>query len=205
MRKAALFLLLALACAWGDWESCRTLAPSGGMPGRRILLEGVPYFAQGDPRWADLRLGNTNIPFAQEGCAVTSAAMVLAGYGAPVDPGTLNAKLSSHAGYTPSGWLYWEKALEVAAGAAELARGWGWYEGPASYALIDQNLRAGNPVIVRLERLERRPTHFVVIIGKCGWRYRCLDPGRAAHAQPRWLDEIPAKITGLRFYRYLGQ
>jgi hypothetical protein len=47
---------------------------------------------------------------AEAGCAVCSAAMVLAFYGQDIDPGRLNAFLSDNGGYTPEGWLYWEKA-----------------------------------------------------------------------------------------------
>ncbi len=201
-RKLLLFLLLALACVKGGEMGKQTLAAAGGCYFFCRIELPLSHFSQGDPRWADAMLGSTPATLAQEGCAVASAAMVLSGYGITTDPGTLNAQLIQHNGYTPEGWIYWERALELAAGPDERARGWSWYEGPASYALIDRNLLHGNPVIVRLRRLQPgAPMHFVVIVGKSGWRYCCLDPGRSGIAGARWLDEIPAKITGARFYQ----
>ena len=57
----------------------------------------------------------------EEGCAVSSAAMVLAFYGQDIDPGRLNAFLSDNGGYTPQGWLYWEKAADYQPGLARHA------------------------------------------------------------------------------------
>ena len=41
----------------------------------------VPAFAQDDPRWANVRIGPSTDTLGDEGCAVTSAAMVAAFYG----------------------------------------------------------------------------------------------------------------------------
>ena len=46
----------------------------------------VPVFAQDDPRWSDVRLGPSTDTLGDEGCAVTSAAMVAAFYGIKTDP-----------------------------------------------------------------------------------------------------------------------
>ncbi len=40
---------------------------------------------------------------------------------------------------------------------------------------MDDNILAGNPVIVRL-RLPSGRTHFVVVVGKQGWDYLVQDP-----------------------------
>ena len=46
-----------------------------------------------------------------------AAAMALASYGVDVDPGRLNKFLTTlPGGYTPQGWIYWEKAAEFDSG-----------------------------------------------------------------------------------------
>ncbi len=72
------------------------------------------------------------------------------------------------------------------------------YEDLPSYALIDKNLLAGNPVIVRLT-LKNGTTHFVVVVGKSGWDYLVVDPARS----PSWgvypLKDLTDRIEALRF------
>ena len=130
----------------------------------------------------------------QTGCALTSAAMVLSAYGVDTDPDRLNQYLTTHGGYTDQGWLYWEKAAEVAPGGqVEKA-----YEDAPSYALIDQNLLAGNPVIVRL-KLHNGTTHFVVVLGKEGWDYLIQDPARPPAYGVYPLKVLTDHIEALRF------
>ena len=150
-----------------------------------------------DPRWADDPLGPTPATLHDEGCAVTSAAMVLASYGLEVDPGRLNRFLTEHEGFTPQGWLYWEKAAECVPGRCEKA-----YEDDASYARIDWNLLRGNPVIVRI-RFPSGITHFVVIAGKEGWEYLIRDPGAGAARGLYPLSEIASQIEALRYYKQI--
>lgn len=156
----------------------------------------VPAFEQGDPRWTFDLLGPTYDTMGQAGCAVTSAAMVLAAYGVDTDPQRLNQYLTLNNGYTPNGWLYWEKAAEVAP-YAQVEKA---YEDPPSYDLIDHNLMAGNPVIIRLT-LRNGHTHFVVIVGKDGWDYLIRDPARP----PTWniypLKNLTSRIEALRFFK----
>jgi hypothetical protein len=156
----------------------------------------VPVFTQNDPRWTLQLLGPTFETLGQSGCAVTSAAMVLSAYGVDTDPGRLNDYLSTHAGYTEQGWLYWEKAAEAAPyDQVEKA-----YEDLPSYALIDENLQKGNPVIVRLT-LPNGRTHFVVIVGKSGWNYLIQDPARDPAYGVYPLKELTGRIEALRFFR----
>ena len=111
---------------------------------RRVELP-VPSFRQGDDRWRDDLLGPTQNTLGAEGCAVASAAMVLSSYGIDTDPQRLNEFLKGNGGYTPQGWIYWEKAAELSNGHVQKA-----YEDLPSYSLIDSNLDRRNPVIVRL-------------------------------------------------------
>jgi hypothetical protein len=192
---AVALLLYAGVPAFWNWK--HPISSSGGRYFVHRVAIALPVFTQGDPRWDFDLLGPTADTMGQAGCAVTSAAMVLSGYGVDTDPQRLNQYLTTHGGYTERGYIYWEKAADLSQGRIEKA-----YEDLPNYALIDQNLLAGNPVIVRLTLRNGHP-HFVVIVGKEGWDYLIQDPARV----PTWgiypLKEITDRIEGLRFYRML--
>ena len=177
-----------------DWNRLGPLEPSGGLYFQPRLELKVPSFRQGDDRWRNDRLGKTPATLGAEGCAVASAAMVLASYGVDTDPGRLNKLVTDANGYVGNGWLEWEKAAEVTGNVARKV-----YEGDPSYRLIDENLRHGNPVIVRLHT-EGGITHFVVIAGKEGYDYLTRDPGAGAAKGLYPLSEFGSKIEALRFF-----
>src|SRR6202050_4074271 len=119
--------------AFFGWK--HVISSSGGHYFLHRVVIPVPVFTQDDPRWTLELLGPTFDTVGQAGCAVTSAAMVLSAYGVDTDPDRLNQYLTTHNGYTDDGWVYWEKAAEIAPGGqVEKA-----YEDLPSYALIDQN------------------------------------------------------------------
>ncbi len=201
-RRKILGLTLVLAVAaialggWSwHWTAHRPIDASGGLyfPRRKVL--DIPLFRQGDPRWSRDLLGPTPGTLGAEGCAVASAAMVLASYGYDTDPGRLNVFLKKNSGFTPQGWLYWEKAAEISGTAVQHV-----YEDLPSYFLIDWNLLRGNPVIVRM-RYPSGITHFVVIAGKDGLDYLVRDPGSGAAKGIYPLREFGSPIEALRFYR----
>ena len=177
-----------------DWSRLGALEPSGGLFFQPRLELKVPSFRQDDERWRNDRLGNTPATLGAEGCAVASAAMVLASYGVDTDPGRLNKLVTEANGYEGEGRLKWEAAAEVTDNVARKV-----YEDPPSYRLIDENLRHGNPVIVRL-RTDGGITHFVVIAGKEGYDYLTRDPGAGAAKGLYPLSEFGSKIEALRFY-----
>jgi hypothetical protein len=191
------FFLILLATGWYYYFQKREISSSGGLYFPYELRLPVQRFAQSDPRWGDDSLGGTSDTLAGQGCAVSSAAMVLAFYGINLDPGRLNEFLNLHDGYTPEGWLRWEVAADFASGKARHA-----YEDLPSYFLIDSNLLHGNPVIIRL-RLPSGVTHFVVIAGKRGFHYLIQDPASAGESGVYPLDELTPKIEALRFYQSL--
>ena len=176
----------------------RQIASSGGLYFPNPLRLAVPHFAQGDERWGNDSLAGTQGTMAAEGCAVSSAAMVLSFYGFDLDPGQLNQFLITHDGFTPEGWLRWEKAADFVPGKAKKA-----YEDLPSFFLIDSNLLQGNPVIIRL-RLPGGVTHFVVIVGKRGFHYLIQDPGSGGEQGVYPLDELTEKIEALRFYQTMS-
>lgn len=194
-----LLLVLAAAGTWwlADWMVKRPLSASGGLYFPNPVVLNVPQFLQGDPHWKDDLLGPTPSTLGGEGCALTSAAMVLSFYGADVDPGRLNRFVTDTKGYTDAGWLYWEAAAAYPPSLVEKA-----YEDAPSYFLIDWNLLHGNPVIVRL-RYPNGITHFVVIVGKKGWDYLVRDPGSGGLRGVYPLKDFGSPIEALRFYRKL--
>ena len=193
-------LLLAIGVLWAGWYYFwpRPISSTGGIYFPQSVTLAVPRFAQGDVRWGNDSLGGTQGTMAQEGCAVSSAAMVLSFYGLELDPGQLNKFLIDHYGFTAEGWLRWEKAADFAAGKAKHV-----YEDLPSFFLIDSNLMRGNPVIIRL-RLPEGVTHFVVIVGKRGFHYLIQDPGSGGALGVYPLDELTDKIEALRFYQKLN-
>jgi peptidase C39-like protein len=195
---AVLILLLLVAGASIYYFGKREISATGGLYFFSRAELNVPRFAQADPRWANDLLGPTDSTVGGEGCAVSSAAMVLAYYGVNVDPGVLNAFLTDNAGYTPQGWLYWEKAAAFAPGKAKHI-----YEDAPSYYLIDSNLLKGNPVIIRI-RLKSGVMHFVVVVGKKGFGYLIQDPGSNGERGIYPLYRLVPKIEALRFYEKLG-
>ncbi|MFZ4599078.1 MAG: hypothetical protein ACOYNN_10565 [Terrimicrobiaceae bacterium] len=211
MSARRIFLLLVAlalgglgASAWWTigWLQKGPTASSGGIfvPGE-ILIPG-PIFLQGDSRWGGDKLGPTEDSMEAVGCAVASAAMVLASYGADTDPGRLNEFLKNlPGGYTPQGWVYWEKAAEV--DPALTARLLPHYEDAPSHFLIDWNLLLGNPVIVRL-RYPSGVTHFLVVCGKRGFDYLVRDPGSGGIRGVYPLKDFGGPIEALRFYQRPG-
>lgn len=191
----ALVLYFGINAFW-NWK--HTISTSGGRYFVHRIEIPVPAFSQDDPRWSLQLLGPTIDTVGQQGCALTSAAMVMSYYGIDTDPQRLNQFLNLNGGYTPNGWIYWEKAADLAPARVQKA-----YEDLPSYALIDQNLLAGNPVIVRLT-LRNGTTHFVVLVGKQGWDYLTRDPARDASWGIYPLKDLTPHIEALRFYRTLG-
>ncbi len=203
-RRFILFVFCLLVAGVGvhwvyDWVKPRPLPTSGGLYSPvRFVIPG-PHFLQDDERWAGDRLGETPDTLSEVGCAVAAAAMVLGGYGIDLDPGRLNAFLrETPGGYTPQGWIYWEKAAEFDESLkfSLLPH----YEDLPSFFLIDWNLLRGNPVIARV-RYSSGITHFVVICGKDGTEYLVRDPGFGGKDGITRLSDFPAPVEALRFYK----
>src|ERR1700677_4849326 len=203
LRKWGAYLFTGIAgvvivlSAWYYYAGTRKIPSAGGVYFFSRLVLPVQRFAQADARWAADELGPASSTMGEEGCAVSSAAMVLAFYGQDVDPGRLNAFLTNCGGYTPEGWLYWEKAADFHPGLVRHA-----YEDLPSYFLIDSNLERGNPVIVRIH-LANGVTHFVVIAGKDGFDYLIQDPASGGVNGVYPLRKLAPEIEALRFYERL--
>lgn len=190
------FFVLVVVLLITAWFWKRPISGVGGLPiFGRIEIPVAPFF-QEDPRWAAEVLGASLCDtLGSAGCAVSSAAMVLASYGVIVDPKGLNQYLIEHNGYEGDSWIKWEVAADYPPGIAEHM-----YENLPSYGLIDWNLLRGNPVIVRIRRATGK-NHFVVIVGKQGFNYLIRDPGPKGLQGVYVFSQLGAPIEALRFYR----
>ena len=190
-------LLIYSAGVWDRWNTKGKLAPRGGRYFfSRVEIAG-PLFLQNDPRWGGDPLGPSDDTLGSAGCAVSSAAMVLASYGIDTDPQRLNQFLTAHDGYSPRGWLFWEAAAALAPERVRHV-----YEDLPTYHLLDENIANGNPVIVRL-RMPSGITHFVVLAGKEGFDYLVRDPAFGGKKGLYPLREFGSPIEALRFYKKL--
>jgi hypothetical protein len=194
LALATIFTVIGFGVLWYYYGVARKIPSTGGLYFFSRLELPVRRFAQADSRWADDPLGPAPATMGEEGCAVSSSAMVLAYYGQDVDPGRLNRFLTVNGGYTPQGWLYWEKAADFMPGMIRHA-----YEDLPSYLLIDSNLLRANPVIVRIH-LPTGITHFVVIVGKIGFDYLIQDPASGGESGIYPLRNLAHEIEALRFY-----
>ena len=167
---------------------------TGGQYFDRRMEIPIPVFSQDDPRWSGVRLGPSTDTLGDEGCAVTSAAMVIAFYGIKTDPQQLNAFLTRTGGFSDDGLIHWSRVPAIAPDHLELA-----YDGGPSYKLIDSNLLAGNPVIV-LFPLPDGGYHFVVIVGKEGRDYLIRDPAASPFHRAYPLRKLTDRIAGLCFF-----
>jgi hypothetical protein len=195
------WVLLLVGAGWAGWfwivwNQKAVMDSSGGLYFPVPIRLEVPGYRQNDGRWGRDRLGPSDGTLGKEGCAVSSVAMVLGFYGVDTDPKRLNEYLGRSGGYTRQGWIYWERAAEIAPGKVRHV-----YEDLPSHRLVDWNLMRGNPVIVRV-RL-RGGTHFVVIAGKQGLDYLIRDPGAGAAKGLYPLKDLASRVEALRFYERL--
>jgi MYXO-CTERM domain-containing protein len=105
-------------------------------------------------------------------------------YGGTMDPGELNACLTSNGGYMSGCLLYWINSC-MPAGVS--------YDGTSGS--IDTALGAGHPVIAHVSNTSTS-MHFVVIIGNNGGDYQINDPGWSYQT----ISAGNYTIEGLRFY-----
>ena len=110
---AALFLAINFDAVVHAEVNVAIPSVGGRYFGGRVEIP-VPAFAQDDPRWSDVRLGPSTDTLGDEGCAVTSAAMVAAFYGIKTDPQQLNTFLTRTGGFTSDGLIHWSRVPSIA-------------------------------------------------------------------------------------------
>ena len=144
----------------------------------RVRAEGpmrldVPFFRQIWEPWGKQNLGFSNDVIENNGCALTSLAMVFKYYGVDTDPGRLNDWLKENNGYMGTSSIMWSKAVELSGGNIKYL-GMENYQGTADIEKINWMLDSGCPVIARMNY--KGTNHYVVISGRSDFTYYINDP-----------------------------
>ena len=127
------------------------------------------YYSQKDPEWANDKLGSGPTTLGYEGCAVTSVAMLLSGYGHHETPKSLNNWLKLNHGFSGA-LIRWDKAPHTK--SVKKVPG-------TSMDLINEYLSRKEPVIVQVDYRPETTTldsHFVLVYARKGSDYLMLDP-----------------------------
>jgi hypothetical protein len=175
---------------------------------------GVPTFTQRLPTWSHDRLGtDPTDTIGSAGCAITSVAMVQAGFGYSTNPQLLNRWLTQHGGYVDNDLVLWRQAMVATKGAVR----WKWLHVPGivpELRVDDQNIDdmptesmvAGeldqNHLVVAEVRLNGN-MHFVVITGRSGGTLFINDPwyGDRTTLQARYGDYAHAVRSAQIYYQ----
>lgn len=124
------------------------------------------YFAQRDPRWGGMSIGNSNTLMSKYGCAVTCVSMVLRYHGINITPGIMAKQpiFSSDLIVWPDVWQ-------------NVSRVGGYSHGNIDWKVVDQELNNHNPVIVFVRANGRGAGHYVVVHHKdTNGKYVVHDP-----------------------------
>jgi Bacterial SH3 domain/Peptidase_C39 like family len=136
------------------------------------------YLSQQDPQWKSdiLGFGDKGDTIGYVGCALTSVAMLLSGYGYSETPKTLNQKLKNTQGFVSAG-IRWSAVSQIYPNVT-LKAFIPCSTSDAPLAQIDAAIAAGQPVIVQVDHSNAPgiQTHWVVLYGKKGDDYLMLDP-----------------------------
>ena len=156
----------------------------------------IPPLCQKDPRWKDIKLGNSNLTIGSDGCLVTCFAMVLG-----VTPAEFNARMKAVGGFTGAR-IYWQM-VKKAYPNSEYLKYLECYYTPAPLHEIDALLEQEVAVMAHVDYNPKTTfidQHWVLIIGKNGDDYIINDPidgvtgsFREKYGDPsRWIFRIAA-------------
>ena len=137
------------------------------------------YYAQNDPKWKDDILGfsNSGDTLEKVGCALSSVAMFLSGFGNEETPKSLNQKLKDKKGFYSSS-IVWGAVSQIYP-QVKLVKNIKCENLDAPLGEIDAALAAGRPVIVRVDATSRPDFqwHYVLVYARNGDDdYLMLDP-----------------------------
>lgn len=157
-----------------------------------VLID-IPPLSQRDPRWANIRLGNSYLTLGSDGCLATDFAMVIG-----VNPDEFNARLKAVGGFTGAN-IYWQM-IDDAYPNCEYVWAYDCYYIPAPLNEIDKLLQRGISVMVHT--LKNGYQHWVLIVGKNGDDYIINDPWDGVRCSFRERYGDPARwIYRIRAYR----
>lgn len=142
------------------------------------------YFSQTDPRWKNKTIGYSHSTIGRYGCALTSVAMVMKYYSNKITPGQL-------AKYRIYSWdlISWPKYI----GNISLISS--THHGNINWGRINQELKNGHPVIVRVSVLGTGAGHYIVIHHRLpDGRYIVHDPYFGANIYLDYTKQALTKI-----------
>jgi hypothetical protein len=143
----------------------------------------VPYFSQCDSRWGSDQLGGDGPTICGMGCALTSAAMVMAYYGADTDPKRLNDAIG-RVGYDATYCIKWAAVRDACHDETNQIE---YSPGTVGFDtdVLNSNLDAGYPVIVYVYCPGYGGywgAHFVVVTGRSDGTYYINDPASSTRS-----------------------
>ena len=166
---------------------------TGGQQMADILLNITPL-SQKDPRWGSVKLGTSSSTIGGYGCLITSASMMLRHFGFDTDPGRLNDLLKANGGYQNGNLFVWGALEKIFKGVK-----FGYRYNGAYLDKIDEQLRAGKPVIINVDLNPATSVldeHWVLIVGKVNGSYIINDPWYGT--QFKFEDKYGNPATGVR-------
>jgi hypothetical protein len=197
--RLAVVLMLA-AAALVVWRQSRGSSEDARLPATtlesvpRITLATAPIYFQGDPKWADERIGGSKEPLRAVGCTVCCLSMALAEHGVVLNPLELNRKLKEADGYTELGWVKWAFVEQVAANRVRIE-----ISNKPTQATINDALARGAPVLVKV-LLRPAVQHWVLVVGRDGHDYLIKDPLGDGKSLGR-LADLSSDILAVRIVR----
>jgi peptidoglycan hydrolase CwlO-like protein len=121
------------------------------------------YYNQRDSQWGDIAINHSPYSIAEDGCLMTSMAMVMTHYGHKTTPLDINANPDNFASYAPA---YLRFTISANGATAQRVS-----------TTIDSTLSSGNPVIVGISYDGGPyPDHFVVLVSGSNGDYTMNDP-----------------------------
>lgn len=171
-----------------------TNQPKGGVEdkGAAALPGLVPYFSQCDSAWGNIILGTcTQYTICEQGCAISSVAMVFKYFGISTDPAKINEWLKANGGYYSGCLINWATAANLAPDRLT----WVARVDSEDWSRLRYELDSGYPVI--LEVPFSYGQHFVVATGYSGDTVFINDPYYSSRTT---LDSYGNHFEGLRIY-----
>ncbi|OGI16238.1 MAG: hypothetical protein A2Z52_02795 [Candidatus Moranbacteria bacterium RBG_19FT_COMBO_42_6] len=124
------------------------------------------FFSQRDPRWANIKIGNSSSLMKDYGCAVSAVSMVFKYYGASIDPGKMAKQPIFY--YELIKWpTSWSPNIDLASSTAHSGVNW---------SAVDKYIKNKQPVIIYIKKASGGGGHYVVIHGKDSKDYIVHDP-----------------------------
>ena len=146
----------------------------------------IKLLSQRDPKWANVKLGNSNVTIGQDGCLITSLCMLSQYYGVPITPDVVARHTES---FNANGEYLWNYPFPF---TLEKSIG-GKIQPTRNDAEIMKSLKGPRRgVVLQVDNGE----HFMLALSKPLFgSYTCADPwfGDKCDAVKRWKN-----ITGSR-------